>query len=457
MGLEAARNRRLRRATPRSGLALGLGALIALAGCTDPEEILPGERLSVRDVLETRVDPLAEEPDTTGARAIALGTAQANASWPQSGVSPFARVSHAALSSAPALAWSVDIGQGDSRRKRLNVNPVMGGNAIFTVDADHIVRAVSTGGALLWSHDLTPTRDEAFQGQGGGLAYADGRLYVASGFGKVSALDASSGAEIWSQRLGSTATGAPTVSGGVVYLTAGDSTGWAIEADDGRVRWQIEGTGDVNNVAGAPAPALGAQRVVFAFGGGSVQGAFREGGLQLWNADILGRRNGIALATIDDVTGDPLISGDTVFAGTHSGRTVALNLYDGDRLWTAREGALGPLWPVGDSVFFVSDRNQLIRLDAGTGAEIWKVALPGYKPSARPNRRRDESFANHGPILAGGRLWVASSDGLLRGFSPEDGSLAVSVEIPRGATTRPIVAGGTLYVVATDGVLHAFR
>jgi outer membrane protein assembly factor BamB len=75
----------------------------------------------------------------------------------------------------------------------------------------------------------------------------------------------------------------------------------------------------------------------------------------------------------------------------------------------------------------------------------------------RPQRRRDAAFANHGPVLAGGRLIVASSDGFLRSFDPASGDLVSQTEIRGGATTRPVVANGTLYVVSTNGVLHAYR
>lgn len=429
---------------------------LTLTACSEPEVVLAGDRLNVREVLETRGEDAAGNAANT-VRAIALGAARSNAEWAQSGVSPFARTPHAALSANPQPLWSVSIGQGDSRRKRLNVDPVVAGGRIFTVDSDHQVRAVSTGGEVLWSHDLTPQRDGPEQAQGGGLAYADGRLYVASGFGSVTALDPATGGEIWTQRLGGTATGAPSVRGGVLYVVSSDQVAWALESDTGRIRWQIEGTGDVNNVAGGPAPAIGDKHVIFSFGTATVQAAFLQGGLRIWNADILGRRNGVALASIDDVTGDPLISGDTVFAGNHSGRMVAFSIHNGERLWTARQGALGPAWPAGDSVFFVSDRNQLVRLDAASGDQIWAVDLPGYEPNRNPNRRRDRAFSNHGPILAGGRLIVAGSDGLIRSFSPEDGRVVGQVQIDGGATTRPVVAGGVLYVVSGKGVLHAYR
>jgi len=434
---------------------LGMLGALALAGCEEREVVLPGDRLGVREVLQSQL--VGETVSDTQSRAISIPAAQNNSDWAQSFVSPSNRVSNAALSATPALLWSTNIGEGDGRRVRLNVDPVAGGGRVYTVDSAHVVRAVSNTGDILWSYDQTPLRDSAEQAQGGGLAFAGDRLYVASGFGALTTLDAATGREIWSQKLGNSVTGAPTIRDGVVYLVSGDQVAWALEAEDGRIRWQIDGVGDSHNVAGAPAPAVGDKHVIFSFGNASVQAAFRQGGLRLWNADILGRRGGIAIGNVDDITGDPVISGNTVYAGNYAGRVVALSLFDGERLWTARHGAKGAIWPTGDSIFFVSDLNKLVRLDAATGEQIWTVDLPFYETSRKPQKRRGRAYTMQGPILAGGRLIVAGSDGLLRSFDPADGSLTSSIEMPDGATARPIVAGGTLYIVSAAGDLLAYR
>ena len=427
-----------------------------LAGCTDREIILPGERLGVREVLQ---DNAAAGDETLGniTASANVPAATNNASWPQSHVSPSSRTTNAALGSSLTQIWSTSIGQGDKRRARIITDPVVADGRVFTIDSAGRVSATSTGGEALWSYSLAPLRDDPSQALAGGLAYDNGRLYVTSGFGTLSAVDASSGQEIWTQKLQATATGAPTVFGGLVYVVAGDSTAWAIEADDGRVRWQSDGLGDVGNVAGAAPPAVNNTHVVFSFGSGAVQGAFRQGGLRLWSADIVGARKGFAIALVDDITGYPVIDGNTVFAGNHSGRVVALNVNSGERQWTAQHGALDPVWPAGNSVYFVSDLNKLVRLNAQDGTQIWAVDLPGYEPVRRPQRRRDSAFTNHGPIMAGGRLIVASSDGLIRSFDPASGDLIGETEIRGGATTRPVVANGTLYVVSKNGVLHAYR
>jgi outer membrane protein assembly factor BamB len=186
-----------------------------------------------------------------------------------------------------------------------------------------------------------------------------------------------------------------------------------------------------------------------------VQAVFRQGGLSRWNATVVGKRPGRALSSISDVTSPPVASGDTLYVGNQSGRLAALSIGSGKPLWTARSGAITPVWPAGDSVFVVSDLNEVLRLDASDGSRIWATPLPNFIKD-RP-RRQAEVFAHHGPVVAGGRVIVTSGDGVMRSFDPVDGTLVGTVEIPGGATTAPVVAGGTLYVVSRKGELLAFR
>ena len=438
-----------------SGILLGLVGAIALAACAKEDPILPGKREGIRDVIVDPADIPAPEVAQNTNRPLALPPVTSNANWTQSISSPATRTAHPALSSAPSLAWSVSIGAGDGRKNRITADPVVGNGRVFTLDAEARVTAVSTSGAVLWSTDLVPANDASKDASGGGLAYADGVVYVSSGFGLMTALDAASGTEVWQQNLRATGSGAPSVSGDLVYLVAGDEVAWALDRKDGRIQWQLSATPDINNVMGGPAPAITDKYAIFAFGSGEMQGAFRKGGLRLWDAQVAGQRPGYSAARIGDITGDPVVVGDTLYVGSHSGRTVAMNIGNGKRIWTARDGALNPVWPAGDSIFMVSDRNELMRLNAEDGTKIWGEELPFFVKD-RP-RRQAEIFAHHGPIIAGGNLIVASSDAQLRLFDPASGALRRSVSMPGGATTNPVVAGNTLYVVTTKGQLAAFR
>lgn len=433
----------------KTGWMIGLIGAIALTACAEKQEILPGPREDIR--------PDARDMTETVNRSapVSLPAQRTNADWVQAHGSPIFRTDHPALGQAPSLVWSANIGDGDSRRGRITANPVVADGRVFTLDAGAQVMAHGLDGSRLWARDLRPARERAGQATGGGLAYDGGRIYVSSGYGLMTALDATTGAVVWQQKLEATGSGTPTVAGDLVYLVAGDDTAWAIDKDNGRIAWQLSAAPDVGNVLGGAAPVLTDEFAIFAFGGGDVQAAFRKGGMRMWDEFIAGQRRIRASAKVTDITGGPVIVGDTVYVGNHSGRTVALNAANGERIWTADDGAMDPVWPAGNALFLVNDRNELVRLSTEDGSRVWVQGLPRFTKSR--TRRQVAVHAHYGPVVAGGQIVVASSDGFLRFFDPASGELRRQVELPGGASSAPVVAGGTLYVVGTRGQLHAFR
>lgn len=422
-----------------------IAGCIFLTACGERDIILPGERLDIRPT----------EAFENQSRAVNLVAPISNADWTHRNGDADHMISHPALSAGLTQVYSVDIGQGDGRRARITADPVVSNGVVYTLDSRAGVAATSVSGELLWSVDVTPANDGGNDASGGGLAVANGRLFVTTGFGELTAIDASTGAEIWTQDLDAPGGSAPTVVGDLVYLVSRDSTAWAIEADNGRIRWQLNGTPSLGNFSGGAGAAVTSEIAVFPFPSGEILAAFPQGGLQRWSSIVSGERLGQASSDISDIAGDPVIDGSRVYASNFSGRVVALNLASGDRIWTASEAAVSPVWPAGDSIFLTNELNELVRLDASDGTTIWRVELPQFTQSRIGQRRT--YFAHYGPILAGGRLIVASSDGLIREFDPVSGVLIGATEIAGGAASNPVVAGQTLYVVSKEGRLVAFR
>jgi len=432
-----------------------LAGIAGLSACADDEVILDGERLAVRAPLLAE----ASLPDGDAAPALdtafAVPAAEVNASWTHSAGNASHAPGHPKLSAAPGLIWSTNIGSGNSRKHRITGDPVVAGGRIFAMDSQHTVTAVSTAGAVIWSRDLTPAEERAKDASGGGVAVAGDRVFATTGFGELVALDAASGAEIWRQNMEAPVTAPPTTFGGLVYAVSRDNRAWAVDAKDGRVKWTLQGTPSPSGVIGGASPAVTERVAIFPFASGELVSALRQGGVRLWGSQVSGKRQGSTYANITDITADPVVVGDVVYTGNHSGRAVALSLSSGERLWTARDGARGPVSVAGNSVFLISDQNELIRLDAETGQKVWGTELAFFK---RPRARRAKSiFVHFGPVLAGNRLWVASNDGTLTGFDPTTGAETASVSLPGGAASSMAVAGGTLYVISGRGQLHAFR
>jgi len=435
----------------RPARTIWLAALVALAACGSQDQKLPGERFPVRPDETPAAAPGRGQP-------VAVPAAQANADWPQRNGALPARLVNPALRAVPQLIWSVDLGLGDAKRRRLLTAPIVAGGLIYAMDAGGQLTAVTRQGAVAWTRSLVPAGQVPDAGPGGGMSVASGVLFVTTGFGEAFALDPRSGGTIWQKTLEAPVRNAPTVSGGRVFVVLRDDTAYALDAGTGAMVWRVQGAGGAGLLGGA-SPATDGLLTVLPFASGEVLGVLARDGLTVWGTAVTGGRREFARNRINDISGAPVLDGGTVYASNQSGRTVRLDMRTGERLWTIPEGSYGPAWPVGGAVFLMSDIGSLVRVDAGSGTIVWELPLPEYFPHrglfGRGKPYRAVSY--YGPMLAGGRLWVAGADGLLRAFSPVDGSALAQVPLPGGAAAAPAIAGGVLYVPTQDGKLLAFQ
>ena len=239
-------------------IGLGLLAVAALVSCTEVEIPIEGERLDVRAPLSGESPEPAPEPSRDV--ALSLSAQRANADWTHKAGGPAHRIQHPAFGGRFELLWSADIGVGNRRKRRLTADPIIVGNVIFTLDSEATVTATRTTGERLWQIDLTPAGDNSSDASGGGLAYSDGRLFVSSSFGFLTAINPATGGRFWTQQLDAAASGAPTAIDGQVFLISADSRAWAVDTSNGRVLWNLPGAPSQSGLTGAPSPAVSGAR-----------------------------------------------------------------------------------------------------------------------------------------------------------------------------------------------------
>ena len=73
----------------------------------------------------------------------------------------------------------------------------MAGGRVFTLDARATVAAHTTGGQPLWTREVVPVADARTDASGGGLSTDGASVYVSTGYGRLSALDAATGEVRW--------------------------------------------------------------------------------------------------------------------------------------------------------------------------------------------------------------------------------------------------------------------
>jgi len=151
-------------------------------------------------------------------------------------------------------------------------------------------------------------------------------------------MEPDTGEVIWRQKLDAPVRAAPTVTNGMAYVVSRNDQAFAIDLKNGRIRWRIAGVDPEAGVVGGASPATIDGLVVLPFASGEVVGTLARNGRRVWTSVISGGRRGHSRARLSDITGDPVIAGDTIYVANQSGRLVALDRRSGERKWSVNEG-----------------------------------------------------------------------------------------------------------------------
>ena len=433
-------------------LSAGLVAAIALsvAACSGPlanirnpfrekEEILPGERIPViTDPGLTNVDPAA------AGKPIQLPPPQANASWTEPGGTPSNNLGHLVLNDAVQKVWSADAGTGSSSSGRLSAVPLVADGKVFTLDAGGTVAAFSSAsGAKLWTASVTPENEKSREGFGGGLALDGGHLYATTGYGTVVGIDPGNGAILWTTRIGKPIRSWPTAAGGKIYFVSTDNVLYALSGSDGQQLWTARGLPQPATLLSNVSPAVSSGIVVAPFPAGDIAAYEAGSGKPAWS-DSLTRSTETTAAGILGDPARPVIDHGMVFAVSHGGKMIAASEASGERLWSRNLASTQMPWVAGDTVYVVDLGGKLLALARTDGKVRWATDLPG-------------STRWSGPVLAGGKLWLISGDGVLVGADARSGQIVSNLDLGTPVFVSPVVAGGRMYILADNAELIALN
>ncbi|MGQ7794099.1 outer membrane protein assembly factor BamB family protein [Faunimonas sp. B44] len=421
-----------------AGLLAGCGSLDFLGSKETP---LPGERRPALASLGV---------EAAGGRAHP-GPQTASADWSQPGGNAANAPGNVSLASGGAnAAWRATATAALAKRNaRSPAPPIVHGGRIYVYGSDGAVTSLSAGGGRAWSVSLAPEGDRASL-PGGGVAAAGNAVFAATGYGELVALDASTGGRVWTYKLDAPARSAPTAAGGKVYVVSATSTVHAVNAADGTLAWTQSGIRETAGVLSAASPAVSGNTVVVPLPSGEIIALDTATGQPKWGDTVVRATRSMAVAGLTDLAASPVIHDGVVYATGVAGRTIAIRLANGERLWEQNVGSATTPAVAGDAVFLVDLADNMVALDRRTGRVAWRTALPAV---------REKRFFSVwvGPTLAGGALWAVSNDGKLVSVDPTNGTIVGTRPLSSPSFVRPVAASGQLLVLGSDGQLSAFQ
>ncbi len=380
-----------------------------------------------------------------------IGAASASADWSQPGGNAANAPGNVSLNAASgAASWRVRaVDKASKRNVRPSVPPIVNGGAIYVYDTDGKVNALSAGGGRAWSVSLAP-KGEKSHAAGGGVAASGNAVFVATGFGELAALDAASGNKIWSFDLGAPAYSAPTAANGMVFVVSATNVLHAVKQADGTEAWQYPGIPETAGVLSAASPAVSGSSVVVPYSSGEVIAFDAASGKLKWADAVVRSTRTLAVSGLTDVAASPIIYDGVVYATGVSGRTIAVRLADGARMWEQNIGSASTPAVSGNALFIIDLEDNLVALDRKSGSVFWRTELPAV-------RKKKFFSVWTGPTLAGSLLWAVSNDRKLIAVDPGTGSIVIDKQIQSPGYIKPTAAAGQLLVLSADGTLTAYN
>jgi outer membrane protein assembly factor BamB len=436
-------------------VALTMAAALTASGCS----VLHGKKPGSTPILGERVAVLTSEGDVqidpaTAALPMNLPAAVANSEWAQSGGSPSKSVGQVALGTALGRAFVVNAGRGSSLTARLAAAPIVANGKVFTIDTIGSVRAFDARtGAQLWATQTPTERGNQGSLYGGGIAFDNGRLYATNGLGFVTALDERNGGMVWKVRPGGPLRGAPTVANNAIYVISQDNQIYSLSESNGSTNWSEAASLEIAGLFGSASPAAGQGTVVSGFSSGELNAYRYENGRQVWSDTLQRTSIRTSVSSLSDVDADPVVDSGQVFAVGQGGRMVALDIVTGQRLWELNIAGIDTPWVAGDWIFVITDDAKLLCIARSNGHIRWINQLPQFYHA----KAKKGEIEYSGPILAGGRLIVTGSNGVLVNVDPVNGSLQSQTNVGASVSLPPVVANQMLYILDDRGQLHGYR
>ena len=443
----------MRRKNYKLFMLFGITALLSGCGLFGKEPLdIDGERINV-----IREDANLVPDYEPGEIKIKLPAPYTNPKWSQNGGNSMHLMGHLDADKKLREKWDTSFGEGSSKRDFLIASPIISNKVVFTIDADAVVSAFRLDdGEEIWSKKLKPQNDEA-EGvsiKGAGIAAYDKKIFATTGFGGVFCLDMVTGDIKWRKNVGIPIRIAPTVNDKKVFVQAFDNTIFVFDTEKGEQLWKNQTEFEVTTLVGGASPAYNSEYdvLIAAFSNGELRAFKASTGTPLWADMLVSKRRTNSLSDITAIKANPVIDGNKVFAVGYNSVLTALDLRTGERIWEREMGSNNQPWVAGDYLFVLTNNFELLALNKQNGRIIWNTTIP----YGEEDDDKSGVFAS-GPVLAGNRLLVATSNGYLFAVSPYTGEIISYVSTSDGVELSPIVADKTTIFATNDADLLAYE
>ena len=351
--------------------------------------------------------------------------------------------------------WSTRIGDG-SGRSGIRLQPMFADGKLYLISTDGKIEALDAStGKELWKQSTRvgsgiwpfkhkkPGADARYAG---GPTVLGNLLVVGTLDGHVYGMDAASGKQLWSATVDAEVVSSPAIDAGMVFVRTNSGYVYAFDANSGERKWLYDQANVPLRSLRGNGPLLAAHGVVmFGSDDGNVVSLRSDTGAIQWKVPItkgLGRTDIQKLNDADDAL---QLDGSILYATAYHGELTAIDATQGQIAWSRPFSSYVGVGVADKQLVGVDDDSLVWAFSRDGGGDLWKQdALQYHWLTA--------------PAIQGQYAVVGGVEGYVHWLDLSDGKLAARMRLSKDAIrARPVVNGDTVYVEDVKGHVAAYR
>jgi outer membrane protein assembly factor BamB len=333
--------------------------------------------------------------------------------------------------------WSEKLGKG-TESLRIGLNPSGDGNRIYAASYDGNVSAFNPeNGDRVWQTEL-----ELNLSAGPGVG--EGIVVVAGYDGDLVALDADDGSEQWRINIVSETLAKPAIADSSVVVYSIDGRLRVYSALDGRELWSLARDVPALTQRGSSSPIITGNTVIAGSDNGRLLAVDLDDGIIEWEAVLTPVSGRSDLDRLADIDGDMAIVGQDIYAVGYNGRLASLAAESGQLLWTREISSPSGVAVDWNNVYTVGDGGEVLALLRRSGDDVWRQESLLRREPTRP-------------VAFNTAVVVGDFEGYVHFFNNFDGRPIARERVGQGMISgAPVVMGDKLFVQSEDGELATF-
>ncbi len=338
-------------------------------------------------------------------------------------------------------------------RKKLGVkhyyfsNPIIVNDIIYMLDTkgNLIAKDKNNFSKPIWKTKVIE-KDNFMNYYGGKISFYNNTIFLTSRLNDIVAVN-NDGTIRWKKKINAIPISTPVIDNNTIYTITNDNKLYALNAEDGRIKWIHYGSSKDSAIFGSADPIIYKNYVIASYSSGELFVLNKNNGEVVFDTKLIGRYFLFSNFELTDIDSTPQIKNNILVATANNGITIGLDLDSMKILWKQNLSSLTNILINNNFVYLITADNILVNMNLKDGKINYFTKLPRYA-----NEKKQKGIVYYkSMIFANDKLLAFNNLNEYKIINSLTGEVEGIKKMPFNFCNKPFSLNGKIFVIAFKG------